>query len=257
MDSFSIEVVVPVHDEQETIGRTISEFLATGDSRALGVQILVAEDGSSDGTRAVVAEIVEGSHGRVRLTPPSPRKGYSRAIADACRITESEVLVFCDGDGQYVPEDLPKLLDALSAGSVVAGARSPRRDSRPRMLASGAFGLVYRLLIGVRMDDPSSPFVAAFRSDILRFLPQAPLLPQGFWWEFFARAEAAGLRVVEVPVEHRRRDGGRTQIYRPGRLPRIALTHLVGLVKLRRELRRAQAEGGAVQLPPASVVKPR
>jgi glycosyltransferase involved in cell wall biosynthesis len=257
MDSFRIEIVVPVHDEQETISRTISEFLAMADRRALGIEILVAEDGSSDGTRAVVAEIVEGSHGRVRLTPPSPRKGYSRAIADACRTTDREVVVFCDGDGQYVPEDLPKLLEALSSGTIVAGARSPRRDSRARMLASEAFGLFYRLLIGVRMVDPSSPFVVAFRSDILRFLPQAPLLPQGFWWEFFARANAAGLRIAEVPVTHRPRDGGTTQIYRPWRIPRIALTHLVGLVKLRKELTRAAAEGGAVQLPPTSIMKPR
>ena len=87
MQNFPIEIVVPVHDEEDAIGRTISEFLAAADVRALDIEILVAEDGSSDRTRAVVAEIAERSHGRVRLTPPSRRKGYSRAVADACRLT--------------------------------------------------------------------------------------------------------------------------------------------------------------------------
>ena len=257
MASFPIDIVVPVHDEEDAIGRTISEFLAVADRRALDIEILVAEDGSSDRTRAVVAEIAERSHGRVRLTPPSRRKGYSRAVADACRLTRREVLVFCDGDGQYDPDDLPKLLDALSVGTVVAGARSPRRDSRARMLASRAFGLAYRVLIGLRLQDPSSPFVAAYRSDALNVLPPAPLLSQGFWWEFFARAGAGGLRIVEVPVVHRPRDKGTTQVYRLSRLPQIALAHLVGLMKLRLELRHVAAVHGAVQRPPTSVVKPR
>ena len=125
------------------------------------------------------------------------------------------------------------------------------------MLASRAFGLAYRVLIGLRLQDPSSPFVAAFRSDVLSVLPPAPLLSQGFWWELFARADAGGLRIVEVPVAHRPRDKGTTQVYRLSRLPQIALAHLVGLVKLRFELRHVAAVHGAVQRPPTSVVKPR
>ena len=252
MGELSVEVILTAHNEEAAIGRTIREFLATADLHALDVDVLVAEDGSSDRTREVVAEVAERSPGRVRLTSPSGRKGYSRAVADAYRLTRREVIVCCDGDGQHDPNDLPKLQDALLPGIVVAGARSPRRDSRSRQLASWAFGRVYRLLTGVQMKDPSSPFVAAYRSDVLRFLPATPLLPQGFWWEFFARADAAGLRILEVPVAHRRRDGT-TRVYRLQRLPRIALVHLVGLVRLRSELRRVSAEGARSASSPALV----
>ena len=62
---------------------------------------------------------------------------------------------------------------------------------------------------------------------------------------------------MEVPVAHRPRDKGTTQVYRLSRLPQIALAHLVGLVKLRFELRHVAAVHGAVQRPPTSVVKPR
>ena len=255
MSWVSIEVILTAHDEEAAIGGTIREFLAAADLHGLDVDVLVAEDGSSDRTREVVTEIADGSGGRVRLTPPSERKGYSRAVADAYRLARRDVVVCCDGDGQYDPGDLARLLEALSPGTVVAGARAPRRDARPRLLASWAFGRVYRLLTGIRMRDPSSPFVAAFRRDVLEFLPTTPLLPQGFWWEFFARADAAGCRVLEVPVAHRRRDGS-TRVYRISRLPKIAVVHLAGLVALRSELRRISDQAGR-SAPPAVVAKSR
>ena len=250
-----IEVILTAHDEEATIGETIREFLAAADLHGLDVEVLIAEDGSSDRTREVVTGIADRSSGRVRLTPPAERKGYSRAVADAYRLARRDVVVCCDGDGQYEPGDLPRLLDALSPGSLVAGARSPRRDPRPRLLASWAFGRVYRLLTGIRMKDPSSPFVVAFRRDVLGFLPTTPLLPQGFWWEFFARAHAAGTRVLEVPVAHRRRKGS-TRIYRIERLPKIAVVHLAGLVVLRSELRHSSDAAGR-STPPAVVAKSR
>jgi glycosyltransferase involved in cell wall biosynthesis len=241
MRGVSIEIVLTAHDEEATIGSTVGDFLAVADRHGLDVQILVAEDGSSDRTREIVAELADRSGGRVRLTPPAERKGYSLAVADAYRLTRREVVVCCDGDGQYVPDDLPRLLAALVPGSIVAGTRSPRQDPYPRLLASWAFACVYRLLTGIRLNDPSSPFVAAFRRDVLQFLPASPVLPQGLWWEFFARADAAGLRIVEVPVAHRRREGA-TRVYRPSRVPRIALVHIVGLFRIRRELARGSIE---------------
>jgi glycosyltransferase involved in cell wall biosynthesis len=248
----SIEVVLTAHDEEASIGSTVDDFLAAADRHGLDVEILVAEDGSSDGTREVVAEVAGRSGGRVWLTPRSERKGYSRAVADAYRLARREVVVCCDGDGQYDPDDLPRLCAALASGTVVVGARSPRRDARPRLLASWAFGRIYRLLTGVRLKDPSSPFVVALRDDVLSFLPRAPRLPQGFWWEFFARADASGLRIVEVPIAHRRRDGA-TRVYRLSRIPRIAIVHVVGLFSIRRELARASGETASSTARPAAV----
>ena len=253
MPAVPIELVLTAHDEEESIGPTIRDFLAAARRHALDVEILVAEDGSSDRTREVVAEVAEQSGRRVRLTPASERKGYSRAVTDAYRLARRDVVVCCDGDDQYDPDDIAALCAALSPGTVVAGARSARRDPWPRRLASWAFGCVYRGLLPVRMQDPSSPFVAAFRPDVLRILPASPRLPQGFWWEFFARADAAGLRIVEVPVEHRRRDGP-TRVYRPLRMPRIALVHVSGVIGLRREL---AATATAARAPSTAVTEPR
>ena len=65
------------------------------------------------------------------------------------------------------------------------------------------------------------------------------ILPQGFWWEFSARVHAAGLRAAEVPVRHRPRAAGTTQVYRPAKVPRIAVVHFLGLLALRRDITRS------------------
>jgi hypothetical protein len=62
------------------------------------------------------------------------------------------------------------------------------------------------------------------------------IMAQGFWWEFSARSHAAGLVVREVPVRHRVRASGQTQVYRVTKVPRIAWEHLTALRRLRRDL---------------------
>src|SRR5262249_3466569 len=129
--------------------------------------------------------------------------------------------------------------------------------AKARMIASRAFGVAYKLLFRLRLTDPSSPFVAARRTDVLEMLPALPVLPQGFWWEFFARADAAGLRIVEVPVAHRPRAEGTTGVYRPRRVPRIGMAHRGGLVRRRRELNRRRPEPDERRTAGASAVGPR
>jgi glycosyltransferase involved in cell wall biosynthesis len=231
-----IELILPAHNEAKSIGPTIEGFLAASESASYELRVLVAEDGSIDDTREVVERLSAEHPCQVRITPPCGRKGYSKAMIDAIPATAAEVVAFCDSDGQFDPGELGKLVAELSRGTVVAGLRSPRVDSAFRILASKTFGFVYRMVIGLRMADPSSPFVVVHRDDVLRFNPERTHLSCGFWWEFFARANAAGLAIREVPVNHRIRYDGKTQVYRLYKLPRIAITHLRGLVELRREL---------------------
>jgi glycosyltransferase involved in cell wall biosynthesis len=255
MRALPVEVILVAHEEEAAIGAMITGFLQAAEG-SIDLEILVAEDGSADGTREVVAEIAKRSGERVRLTPAAERKGYSRALVDACRLARREVIAFCDGDGQYDPADLLRLVTRVSPGTIVVGVRTPRRDAKARMIASSAFGLAYRLMFRLRLNDPSSPYVAAHRDDVLEVLPALPVLPQGFWWEFYARADAAGLRIVEVPVAHRARADGTTRVYRPLRIPRIAIVHLAGLVRLRRELNRSRLEPHEQGAAGASAVGP-
>ena len=67
--------------------------------------------------------------------------------------------------------------------------------------------------------------------------PNIGILKQGFWWEFYARANSLGIEIVEAPIEHRVRAAGETVVYRPTKVPAIAYEHIVGLRTLRNTLR--------------------
>jgi glycosyltransferase involved in cell wall biosynthesis len=231
-----VDVVMPAHNEGSSIRDTICEFYkVVHDHLGIQVRFVVAEDGSTDDTCEVIQQVAKEVP--VLLLSFPERKGYSRAVVDGLRETTAEIVGFVDSDGQCDPADLPALLDGLEGNDLVVGFRHPRSDPVFRRLISWAFGTVYRVMFPVRLRDPSCPYIAIRRDALKRVLAGSPgVLKQGFWWEFNARASARGLRVTQVPVRHRERAAGATQIYRPSTLPRIAYEHLFGLFALRREL---------------------
>ena len=103
---------------------------------------------------------------------------------------------------------------------------------------SNLFGCVYRLFFSIPLRDPSCPYLLIRRNALQEILKgNVGILKQGFWWEFVARCVAAGLRIKEIPVRHRERSAGQTQVYLPSKVPRIAFEHLRGLLQLKRELK--------------------
>jgi dolichol-phosphate mannosyltransferase len=233
----SVDVLMPAHNEGDSIGGTLLEFdEVVRIEHGVDVHFVVSEDGSMDDT----CDVVRGLADRVpvRLLSSPERKGYSKAVVDGLRATSAPLVCFVDSDGQCDPDDLTRLLEALPGHDLVVGFRSPRNDTLFRRSASGAFRAVYRALFPVRLRDPSCPYLVVRREVLDRILRGHPgVLKQGFWWEFNARAEAAGAQMVQVPVHHRVRTAGVTKVYRLRKVPRIAAEHLAGLFALRRELR--------------------
>jgi glycosyltransferase involved in cell wall biosynthesis len=235
-DAIEIEVVLPAHNEEGSIGDVLEEFHGAAVASGLRVRFVVAEDGSRDRTREVVTTLAETLP--IILLPAAPRKGYSRAVVDGLQATTAALVAFSDSDGQCDPADLKRLYDALGDNDLVVGYRNPRHDTPFRKFISGAFKFVYQRRFPVRLRDPSCPFLLVRREAVAQILRGNPgILRQGFWWEFNARAAAVRLKVAEVPVNHRERFAGQTQVYRLSKLPRIASEHLRALGTLRKELR--------------------
>ncbi|HYG73377.1 MAG TPA: glycosyltransferase family 2 protein [Actinomycetota bacterium] len=233
-----IDVLMPAHNEGSSIGVTIREFHEVASERlGIAVRFVVAEDGSTDDTCDVIRSV--GEDLPVELLSFPERKGYSKAVVDGFRATSGDVVCFIDSDGQLDPADLPRLLRRLEGRDLVVGYRVHRNDTMLRRAMSGAFKALYRMLFPVRLRDPSCPYLVIRRDALERVLEGSPgILKQGFWWEFNARAAAHRLDVAEVPVRHRRRTAGETQVYRLEKIPRIAYEHILGLFALRRELQR-------------------
>jgi dolichol-phosphate mannosyltransferase len=236
MSGLHIDVVLPVHNEGASIAATLKEFHSVvAGTHQIPIRFVICEDGSSDDTVPVLKALANELP--IKLISDPVRKGYSRAVIDGLRATDADWVVCIDSDGQCDPADFPNLVAARADNDMVVGYRSPRSDTAMRKAMSGAFGLVYRMFFDVRLRDPSCPYIMISRRGLSAILSgNVGILKQGFWWEFMARATALGLRLREIPVHHRVRASGTTQVYRLGKIPRIAAEHLAGLRTLKQEL---------------------
>jgi glycosyltransferase involved in cell wall biosynthesis len=233
----SMTLILPAHNEGLSIRETLEELDAFL-PKNIQVTVFVSEDGSKDNTRDEVLEYaLQSSSIHVKLSSPSERLGYSRAVLRGIAECNTDIIGFMDADGQCDPRDLAILLESLSKDTIVVGYRSPRVDSKNRIIYSKLFGIFYRLIGGPKLVDPSSPFIVCNTDEIKEFSQTSPRLTFGFWWEFQMRVAAKNLRVVEIPVRHRVRSAGETQVYSLRRIPKIVSTHLIGLVLLRNEIR--------------------
>ncbi|HYX41492.1 MAG TPA: glycosyltransferase, partial [Pyrinomonadaceae bacterium] len=147
-----------------------------------------------------------------------PQRGYGRAFRAGLRALapDCEIVVFLDGDGSDCPEFMAELVQPISAGThdFVLSTRIKGRRERGSMLAHQVFagymvGLLLRLRYGVRYTD-MGPFRAIRRASLERL----ELCEETYGWplEMQMKAARAGLRIMEVPVDYRRRAGGKSKI---------------------------------------------
>lgn len=199
-----VAVVIPTLDEEAAIAGVIAAIPAN-----VADQIIVVDSGSSDRTveRAAAAGARVVTAGR----------GYGRACQAGVEAAAGcEILAFLDGDGSDRPDLLPLLIEPIRAGradfaigSRTRGTREPGSMSIHQMLAGRAVGAAIGLLYGVGYSD-MGPMRAIRRDTLLRLGMRE--MTYGWNLEMQMRVACAGLRVLEIPVAHRRRAGGVSKV---------------------------------------------
>lgn len=202
----SISVVIPALNEEDPITDVVQRVAATG----LPQEIIVVDNESTDQT----AERARTAGARVISAP----RGYGRACAAGAAAVSPEcrIIVFLDGDGSDCPEFMPQMVGPIIAGThdFVIGSRT-RGEREPgsmnlQQVASGRMaGALLRLLYGVSYTD-MCPFRAIRRDSLAKL----GMREQTYGWnlEMQMRAARAGLRILEIPVNHRCRTGGESKV---------------------------------------------
>jgi glycosyltransferase involved in cell wall biosynthesis len=195
-----VSVIIPTHNEAESIGRVLADLPA-----ALVTEILVVDSNSSDGTPEIAAKM-----GARVLS--EPRRGYGRACLTGLAATNSpDIVVFLDGDYSDRPTELPLLLNPIMDGhaDITLGSRLGKDSSPGAMAWHAVFGnrvaaALITSLYGVRISD-LGPFRAG-RADVLRRLD---LQENTYGWavEMILKGALGGFRIVEVPVSYHPRIG--------------------------------------------------
>jgi dolichol-phosphate mannosyltransferase len=210
-----LSVVVPVYEEEEAIGPVVGEILAAVGEDPDRVEILLVDDGSRDGTPAVLADLT-ARHPAVRVTTFAANAGQSAAMACGFRLARGRLVAALDGDGQSDPADIPRLLALLDRHEVACGIRRRRRDSLGKRWGSRFANWARRRVTGDEIVDIGCSLKAFHREPLLRipyfdgahrFLPVLLALE--------------GCRIAQVEVNHRPRAAGRSKY---GNLSRLART---------------------------------
>ena len=229
----NLSVVMPVHNEAAGIERVVSAFYDEI-IRKTGAEFIIAEDGSTDGTKEVLQNI--STKLPIRLYLGRRRKGYALAAKDALRQASSAYVLFSDSDGQYIPSDFWSIWSKKDDADVVIGTKVNRAEGVHRLILSRGFHFFVRVLFGVRLRDIDSGFRLVKRTMLLSVLDNVEKLEYSFWGEFTIRAHSSNAKIVEVPVRHYARAEGGTRIYGIRKLPFIVSKQFLGLVRLRLEL---------------------
>jgi glycosyltransferase involved in cell wall biosynthesis len=227
-----VEVLLPVHNEGESVEATIREIYDELSPR-VNVGFIICEDGSKDNTKEVLTRLAKELPLRLNLS--DERKGYSRAVRDGMHMLQADYLLCLDSDGQCDPKDFWKLWDARNGCDVVLGWRVTRADPLVRRALSRLFYLLYRMVLHVPVHDPSCPYVLIPGRVASQLADRLGAMQQGFWWEFVARVHRSGYRITELPVNHRLRAAGVTQVYKWTRMPGIFFRHVSALFRIRAE----------------------
>jgi glycosyltransferase involved in cell wall biosynthesis len=203
MSAVDLSIVVPVLNEREALPELLEELDRTCSALGRSFEVIVVDDGSTDGSIELVEELAEARPwlGGVKLRR---NFGKSAALATGFGQAAGDVIVTIDGDGQDDPGDIPALLRALEGGAdLVSGWKRDRQDPATRRWASHWFNRVTSRFSGLTMHDMNCG-LKAYRGECARSLEV-----YGEMHRFIpVLAAQQGWRVTEVPVNHRARTHG-------------------------------------------------
>jgi glycosyltransferase involved in cell wall biosynthesis len=244
--SAPVTVFLPVYNEADSIAQVLREFTETVVA-PLNADLLVCEDGSTDGTDKVLQQL--SAELPMRLVSSRTRKGFAGAVRDGLKLAKSDLVFFADSDGQYDPKDFWKIWQARDSYDLVIGRKMHREEGFYRTLLSRGFHLLVKAFTTVPLEDMDCGFRLIRREVVQEVLPEVRSLEFSFNAEFAIIAYRKGFRILETPISHRPSMQGDTSIYTWNKMPRIIVAQLVGLLRLANRLNRSP---GVAQAPSRS-----
>ena len=224
-----LSAVVPAYNEVESLPPLFSELRAALDATGRTWELIVVDDGSTDGTREAL-EAEAARDGRVRAVVLERNAGQSAALAAGLVRARGEVIVTLDADLQNDPADQPRLLAALEHADVVSGVRAKRRDTWVRRVSSRIANAVRRGVLKDPVTDIGCSF-KVYRREVLEGLPMFV----GVHRFLPALCVFRGARFAEVELHHRARAHGVSKYGVGNRLWR-GIADLVGVQWLKTRL---------------------
>jgi dolichol-phosphate mannosyltransferase len=204
-----LSLVMPAFNEALGIQAAVAEAHEALAGLGYEYEIVVVDDGSSDATADLVAEVAD-LRPAVRLVRHIINRGYGAALRTGFESARFNLVAFTDADGQFYLDDLERLVPLTGQFPIVVGYRIDRQDPWRRRFFSWGYNKLVRLLLGTGVRDCDCALKVFRREALAHLLPKT----QGFFVnaEMLCRARRLGLEIAEAGVRHRPRRHGSSKV---------------------------------------------
>jgi glycosyltransferase involved in cell wall biosynthesis len=208
----TISAVMPACNEAENIVQAVEALASTLSRLAPAWEIIVVDDGSRDGTAGLVKGL-SAHRGQVILARHPFNLGYGAALKTGIELAHHQLLFVTDADLQFDLSELNTALPLAAEYDIVLGYRKRRREHVGRRLNARCWGMLMRLLFGLRVQDIN----CAFKIFNGRVFDHITIRSRGamVYSEVLILAKKKGFTIKEVPVTHYPRKRGRSSGAKP------------------------------------------
>ena len=203
MNQHLLSVIMPVYNERETLSEILAQVRVVG----LEKEIVVVDDGSTDGTRDILRE--EEKKGDLKVFYHEANQGKGAAVRTGLEHASGDVIIIQDADLEYDPREYPRLLKPILEGEaeVVYGSRSLVFQETMfflQSLGNKIVTLATNLLYGIALSDMDTCY-KVFRAEVIK---SVPLHSRRFEFEpeITAKLLKRGYRIHEVPISYKGRE---------------------------------------------------
>ncbi|MFN0122700.1 MAG: glycosyltransferase family 2 protein [Blastocatellia bacterium] len=209
--SGSLTVFFPAYNDENTIGRLVQEANSLLPQLVAGYEIIVVNDGSTDGTARILADLAREIP-CLRVIHHPVNLGYGAALRSGFAAATRDMIFYTDGDGQYDVGELHALTPLLADSmTVINGWKLKRADSFYRVMAGELYRQAARFFFGIPIFDVDCDFRLIPRHAIRQI--QLESTSGVICIELIKKLHASGCRFVETPVRHYPRRYGRSQFF--------------------------------------------
>ena len=228
----SISVFFPCYNEQENVGRTVEKALAVLDKLKADFEVIIIDDGSTDGTGRIADEIASRNN-KVKVVHHRTNLGYGVALQSGFKAATKELVFYTDGDGQFDINEMPPLLPLIEHCDIVSCYRLNRQDSIIRKINGWCWTKLVCLLFNLKARDIDCAFKLYRREifDKIKLVSSGALIDA----EILARAVRKGYCITQKGVHHYPRTVG----VQTGANLRVILRAFKELFKLRNQIRKS------------------
>jgi glycosyltransferase involved in cell wall biosynthesis len=212
-----LSIVLPAYNEEANVERAVRDALRAADEVVGGAEVVVVNDGSRDGTRAILQRLQRELGETLVVVDYQRNRGYGAALRSGFEAASGNLVFYTDADNQFDLTELRDFLPLLGECDAALGYRIDRQDPWLRLWVSRGFNALTSLVLGVRVRDLNCSF-KLFRRDALLALglETSDFLIDA---EIVARLHRARLRVAERGVHHFPRTAGQSTV-RASDMPR-------------------------------------